>query len=173
MNNYHTACTCLSFLLCIFKCLIKLTCQSGCKVTLVALIFIFYAFSNVSSNSLHKKLSLLQISLNLSVELLIFSLTILRFCLHMLSKCLINVKQMVYYIFADLSTIFFGFVDNFFRICRRNFLDLSTKISNVPMTLSNDHIIAWVTRPERPKGAKDEVKRPEGPPTRSWGPEGP
>ena len=23
---------------------------------------------------------------------------------------------------------------------------------------------AWVTRPERPKGAKDEVKRPEGPP---------
>ena len=32
---------------------------------------------------------------------------------------------------------------------------------------------AWVTRPERPKGAKDEVKRPEGPPPRSWGPEGP
>ena len=29
------------------------------------------------------------------------------------------------------------------------------------------------TRPERPKGAKDEVKRPEGPPTRSRGPEGP
>ena len=36
------------------------------------------------------------------------------------------------------------------------------------------HIIAWVTRPERPKGAKDEVKLAwtEGPPTRSWGPEG-
>ena len=33
--------------------------------------------------------------------------------------------------------------------------------------------IAWVTRPERPKGAKDEVKRPEGPPIRSRGPEGP
>ena len=32
---------------------------------------------------------------------------------------------------------------------------------------------AWVSRPERPKGAKDEVKRPEGPPTRSRGPEGP
>ena len=32
---------------------------------------------------------------------------------------------------------------------------------------------AWVTRPERPKGAKDEVKRPRGPPTRSRGPEGP
>ena len=32
---------------------------------------------------------------------------------------------------------------------------------------------AWVTRPERPKGAKDEVKRPEGPPTRSRAPEGP
>ena len=32
---------------------------------------------------------------------------------------------------------------------------------------------AWVTRPERPKGAKDEVKMPEGPPIRSQGPEGP
>ena len=31
----------------------------------------------------------------------------------------------------------------------------------------------WVTRPERPKGAKDEVKRPEGPPIRSRGLEGP
>ena len=30
-----------------------------------------------------------------------------------------------------------------------------------------------VTRPKRPKGAKDEVKRPEGPPPRSRGPEGP
>ena len=27
--------------------------------------------------------------------------------------------------------------------------------------------------PERPKGAKDEVKRPKGPPARSRGPEGP
>ena len=33
-------------------------------------------------------------------------------------------------------------------------------------------MVAWVTRPERPKGAKDEVKRPEGPPTWSRGPEG-
>ena len=32
---------------------------------------------------------------------------------------------------------------------------------------------AWVTRPERPKGVKDEVKRPEGLPLRSRGPEGP
>ena len=39
---------------------------------------------------------------------------------------------------------------------------------------------AWVTRPERPKGGKDEVKeargakrRPEGLQIRSWGPEGP
>ena len=32
---------------------------------------------------------------------------------------------------------------------------------------------AWVTRPERLKGAKDEVKRPEGPSTRSRGPKGP
>ena len=39
---------------------------------------------------------------------------------------------------------------------------------------------AWVTRPERPKGVKDEAKqartaksRPEGPPARSQAPEGP
>ena len=32
---------------------------------------------------------------------------------------------------------------------------------------------ARVTRPERPKGAKDEVKRPEGPLPKSRGPEGP
>ena len=33
---------------------------------------------------------------------------------------------------------------------------------------------AWVTWPERPKGAKDKVKRPEGPPIRSLGgPPGP
>ena len=31
----------------------------------------------------------------------------------------------------------------------------------------------WVTRPERPKGGKNEVKRPEMPPARSWAPEGP
>ena len=30
-----------------------------------------------------------------------------------------------------------------------------------------------VTQPERPKGAKDHVMRPKGPPTRSRGPEGP
>ena len=28
-------------------------------------------------------------------------------------------------------------------------------------------------RPERPKGAKDEINGPEGPPARSLGPEGP
>ena len=32
---------------------------------------------------------------------------------------------------------------------------------------------AWVTRPECLKGAKDKVKRPEGPPAKIWGPEGP
>ena len=32
---------------------------------------------------------------------------------------------------------------------------------------------AWFARPERPKGVKDDVKRPEGPPARSRGPEGP
>ena len=26
----------------------------------------------------------------------------------------------------------------------------------------------WVTRPERPKGAKEKVKRPEEPPARRW-----
>ena len=41
-------------------------------------------------------------------------------------------------------------------------------------------IIVWVTQPERPKGAKDEVKQarraqsqPEGPQARSRGQEGP
>ena len=43
----------------------------------------------------------------------------------------------------------------------------------MPTTLSNDRTVTWVTRPERPKGAKDEVKRPQGPPARSRGPEGP
>ena len=33
--------------------------------------------------------------------------------------------------------------------------------------------LAGVSRPERPQGAKDEVKRPKGPPPRSRGPEGP
>ena len=32
---------------------------------------------------------------------------------------------------------------------------------------------AWVTWPERPKCAKDDVKSPEGPPAGSQGPEGP
>ena len=32
---------------------------------------------------------------------------------------------------------------------------------------------AWVARPERPKGAKDKVKMPKGPPARSQGPAGP
>ena len=31
----------------------------------------------------------------------------------------------------------------------------------------------WFTRPEKPKGAKDKVKRPQRPPVRSQGPEGP
>ena len=79
----------------------QITCQSGCKVTLVALIFVYYTFPNVSSNNLHKKLLLLHISLYMSVKLLMFSLTIFRFCLTLLGKCLINVKQMVYCIFAE------------------------------------------------------------------------
>ena len=31
----------------------------------------------------------------------------------------------------------------------------------------------WVTQPEHPKGVKDEVKRPKGPPASSWGPQCP
>ena len=49
---------------------------------------------------------------------------------------------------------------------------ISAKLRTVFLT-TNTYISAWVTRPERPKGAKDEVKdarraqsRPEGPPTR-------
>ena len=45
---------------------------------------------------------------------------------------------------------------------------------------NHGYMHAWVTRPERPKGAKDEVKqarraqsRPEGPQARSRAPEGP
>ena len=33
--------------------------------------------------------------------------------------------------------------------------------------------VVWVTRPERPKSAKDEVERPKGPPVRSRGPKAP
>ena len=51
----------------------------------------------------------------------------------------------------DLSTKSFGFVDKIFWICRRNLLNLLEKYAN-------DRIVTWVTRPERPKGAKDEVK---------------
>ena len=42
------------------------------------------------------------------------------------------------------------------------------------MKVRNEVVVtfAWVTRPERPKGAKDNVKEPEGPPTISRGPEG-
>ena len=51
-------------------------------------------------------------------------------------------------IFLDLLTNSFGFVDNIYWICQKN----------MTMTLSNDRIVMWVTRPERPKGAKDEVR---------------
>jgi hypothetical protein len=75
--------------------------------------------------------------------------------------------------FLDLSMMFFGFVRDIFWICPWSFLDLSVIFSgflnNFYVFLghffkisvvfpSNDHIVAWVTRPEGPKGAKDEVK---------------
>ena len=66
---------------------------------------------------------------------------------------------------------------------RRFFAFLHTKYKSTRYPMANTLSIqwltyypitdAWVTRPERPKGAKDEVKRPEGPPARSGGPEGP
>ena len=36
--------------------------------------------------------------------------------------------------------------------------DEGERDDDVPMLLFNDHIVAWVTRSERPKGAKDKVK---------------
>ena len=41
------------------------------------------------------------------------------------------------------------------------------------MVLTHDGVnpwwmVTWFTRPERPKHAKDDVKRSDGPPTRSW-----
>ena len=64
------------------------------------------------------------------------------------------------------------------------FLNLNKKNISKKNTISNalfHHCTdAWVTRPERPKGAKDDVKQarraqswPEGPQPRSRGPEGP
>ena len=58
-----------------------------------------------------------------------------------------------------------------------NTFNLHAELDFYPMAnaLSNHCTVAWVTRPERSKGAKDEVKqarraqsRPEGPPARSW-----
>ena len=59
----------------------------------------------------------------------------------------------------------------------RNHIKIAITFSN---TLSNHCTVAWVTRPEHPKGVKDEVKqarraqsRPEWPQARSRAPEGP
>ena len=87
----------------------------------------------------------------------------------------------------DLSMTFFRFLDNFFWLCRRNllkqilgFLDETFGISKKKgffyllviflEFLTIYCIVEWVTRPERPKGAKDEVKEAQ---TRSRGPTGP
>ena len=43
----------------------------------------------------------------------------------------------------------------------------------MPTTLSNDCIVTWVTRPERPKGAKDEVKEARRATDLKLGPGGP
>ena len=54
-------------------------------------------------------------------------------------------------------------------------IDLCIKDSCIIVEVEKEVLVnfAWVTRPERPLGAKDEVKRPKGPPPRSRGPEGP
>ena len=52
-----------------------------------------------------------------------------------------------------MSTIFFVFVDNFF-----GFVNIFFGFVDENKQCANDHIIVRVTRPERPKGAKDEVK---------------
>ena len=52
-------------------------------------------------------------------------------------------------------------------------LDSSVIFFYFSNALSNHRTIAWVPRPERLKGVKDEVRRPEGPPARSRGREGP
>ena len=70
---------------------------------------------------------------------------------------------------SDLSGKIFRFVQGNFRICPGIISDLSRKIFSV---WDKFIYLTWVTRSERPKGAKDEVKqarraksRPEGPPT--------
>ena len=42
-----------------------------------------------------------------------------------------------------------------------NTFNLHAELDFYPMAnaLSNDRIVTWVTRPERPKGAKDKVKQ--------------
>ena len=50
---------------------------------------------------------------------------------------------------------------------------MPTYYLTLTLTLTHHPIsFVWVKRPERPKVAKDEVKRSEEPPARSWGPEG-
>ena len=61
----------------------------------------------------------------------------------------------------------FGFLENFdllvkfwiFWIFFRLFLDLSVIFLDFSNALSDHCTIAWVTRPERPKNVKDEVKQ--------------
>merc|ERR1711978_424800 len=78
----------------------------------------------------------------------------------------------------DLLTKSFGFVDKIFWICRQNLLDLLTKSfefvgkicqRHYPMTASLHGSHGLSARRAR----RTKSKRPEGPQTRSWGPEGP
>ena len=47
----------------------------------------------------------------------------------------------------------------FFWISLRLFLDFSVIFLDFSNALSNHCTVAWVTRPERPKGVKDEVNQ--------------
>ena len=52
-------------------------------------------------------------------------------------------------------------------------IHIPPKMGMMMICLKDPITVAWVTRPERLKGAKDKVKRPEGLPAKSQGPEGP
>ena len=89
-----------------------------------------------------------------------------RICLDLSTKFFGFVNEF----FLDLSIKFVGFFDDFVWICQRDFLDLSTIFLDFSLSdtsLRGSHGLSG-RRARRTKSS-----RPEGPQTRSWGPEGP